>query len=36
MSAREVRELAGGKQRIQDVPVRAVPSDHKHAVGHGR
>ena len=36
MSAREVRELARREQRIQDVPVRAVPSHHEYPVGHGR
>ncbi len=29
-------QLAGGEQRVEDVPVGAVPADDEHAVGHGR
>jgi len=29
-------ELAGGEQRVENVPVGAVPADDEHAVGHGR
>ena len=29
-------QLAGGEQRVEDLPVGAVPADYEHAVGHGR